>query len=71
MKTLELRFENEMGKVTTLSIDEPKEPVVPAEVAAVMDDIIANDVFTSSGGSFTEKIDARIVARSVENISFN
>ncbi|WLV24140.1 DUF2922 domain-containing protein [Aciduricibacillus chroicocephali] len=71
MKTLELRFENEMGKVSTLSITEPSEPVDPLLVSAAMDEIIANSVFTSPGGDFVKKVDARIVERKVEQIEVN
>lgn len=70
MKTLELRFENEDGKVSTLRIEEPREPVDPLLVSAAMDEIIQQNVFTSSSGMFTTKKDARIVERNVEEIIF-
>lgn len=71
MKKLELRFENELGKVTTLVVDDLAEPVDPLQVSAAMDEIIASDVFNSSGGSYIAKKDARIVERTVEEIHFN
>ena len=70
MKKLELRFENEEGKITTLVVDDLSEPINPVQVAAAMDEIIASDVFTSSGGSYVAKKDARIVERTVEEIHF-
>jgi len=71
MRKLELRFENEVGKITTLVVDDLAEPINPVQVAAAMDEIIASDVFTSSGGSYIAKKDARIVERTVEEIHFS
>ncbi|GAA0305867.1 hypothetical protein GGQ92_002854 [Gracilibacillus halotolerans] len=65
MKTLELRFENEEGKNVTISLDNPVEPVDPAEINAAMDEIIAQNAFDSSGGELVAKKDARVVERNV------
>jgi hypothetical protein len=68
MKTLELKFENTDGKIVTYSLEQPKEPVDPAAVAAAMDTIIAENAFTSSGGNLVAKKSARVVERNVEDI---
>nr|WP_221437333.1 DUF2922 domain-containing protein [Gracilibacillus halotolerans] len=65
VKTLELRFENEEGKNVTISLDNPVEPVDPAEINAAMDEIIAQNAFDSSGGELVAKKDARVVERNV------
>lgn len=68
MKKLELRFENYDGKTVTYSLDKPVEPVDPQLVNDVMDEIIAQDAFTSNGGDLVAKKSARIVDRQVEDI---
>lgn len=68
MKRIELRFLNEEGRIVTLSVDNPNEPADPAVVNAAMDEILAQNVFSSSGGELVEKHSARIVERSVEEI---
>ncbi|GGH71243.1 potassium channel protein [Compostibacillus humi] len=68
MKRLELKFLNEDGKTVTFSIDQPKEPVDPAAVSTAMDEIIAQNVFTSGGGDLVEKHSARVVENIVEEI---
>ncbi|MDX8366386.1 DUF2922 domain-containing protein [Cytobacillus sp. IB215665] len=67
-KTLELKFENEEGKVGTIFIENPTEPVDTTLVSSVMDTILSSDVFTSSGGGFIRKKGARVVERNVTDI---
>ncbi len=68
-RTLELVFRNREGKVTRITIDNPVEPVDPQAVETAMDAILTADIF-NHGGGLVEKIEARIVGRSVEQISF-
>ncbi|MFD2044499.1 DUF2922 domain-containing protein [Ornithinibacillus salinisoli] len=68
MKKLELKFENEDGKIVTYSLDNPVEPVNPTEVEAAMDEIISQNAFTSSGGNLVAKKSARVVERIVEEV---
>lgn len=68
MKKLELQFENFDGKTVTFSLDNPVEPVDPELVNDVMDEIIAQDTFTSNGGNLVAKKNARLVDRQVEEI---
>lgn len=69
MRVLELNFENEDGKVVKQTIDYPIEPVDPVTVSAVMDEIIAANVFaTPKGGKYVSKKSARVVERIVETI---
>ena len=44
-KTIELHFTNSLGKVTKLTVDNPKEPVDPIATKAAMEQIIAAGVF--------------------------
>lgn len=68
MKKIELKFTNELGRTVTYSLDEPIEPVDPALVREVMDEIITQNIFSSSGGDLVEKHSARIVDNIVEEI---
>ena len=68
MKKLELKFLNEDDKTVTYSLDEPVEPADPAAIKAAMDEIIAQNAFTSSGGDVVSIKEARIVDRTVQEI---
>lgn len=68
MKKLELLFENEEGKTVTYALDEPVDPSDEAAINAAMDEIIAQDVFQTSGGDIVKKKGARIVERTVTEI---
>ena len=67
-KILEMNFTNLVGKPAKVTIENPIEPIDPVAISAAMDTILANDVFTSSGGGFVEKRDARVVERNVTDI---
>lgn len=68
MKRIELFFENEDGKTVKYSLDKPIEPVNPTSVQLAMDDIITQNVFTTTGGDLVAKKSARIVETIVEEI---
>lgn len=67
-KTLVLVFKNADGKNVSLSLAAPREDVTGLEVAQAMQDIITNDIFTSSGGDLVEVSAARIVSREVTEL---
>ncbi|RDW15546.1 DUF2922 domain-containing protein [Oceanobacillus chungangensis] len=68
MKTLELKFVNNDGKIVTHSIEKPIEPVDPAAINAAMDEILTQNAFTSAGGDLVSKKSARLVEHNVEEI---
>ncbi|MGJ9459993.1 MULTISPECIES: DUF2922 domain-containing protein [Oceanobacillus] len=68
MKKLEMKFTNQDGKIVTYSLDKPIEPVNVASIHAAMDEIIAQNAFTSTGGDLIAKKSARLVERIVEDI---
>lgn len=71
MKRLELIFENEDGKKSTYSIDNPIEPADAEAVENAMDEIVEQDLFMTSGGRLVKKVEARIVERTVTEIEFS
>ena len=67
-KVLELIFKNEQDKTVRIILQAPVEPVESGEVVTAMDEIIAENIFFSSGGDWIEKAGARLVSRTVEDI---
>lgn len=67
-KQIELKFLNQEGRISTFTLDAPIEPVDPMAVSTAMDTIVAQNVFTTSGGDLTEKKEARVVERNVVEI---
>lgn len=68
IQTLELKFLNENEKVVTLTVDNPTVPVNPILIKQVMDKIVANNVFTSSGGTVVAIQSARLIGKEIINI---
>lgn len=57
-KTLDMVFKTDEGKTVRISIPDPKEPVDPAQVNAVMDLLIAKNIFVTP---LVEKVAARLM----------
>ncbi len=65
---LEMRFTNAGGRITTISVENVREDVTPAEVQAAVDAILARNIFTSSGGDLVAAESARIVSTEITEI---
>lgn len=59
-KVLELVFKTADGGKKIISINAPKESLTAETVHRAMDEIIAADVFETSAGALTEKVQARL-----------
>lgn len=59
-KTLYMRFRDAGGSLKTISLRDPKDNLTDAEVDAFMDTVIAENVFTGTGGDLTTKVDAYV-----------
>lgn len=68
-KTLELIFVNAAGDKVTLRITDPRDDIQETEVRTVMDQIVAKDIFTSTGGSLVGVAGARLVTRDVAELN--
>ena len=75
-KRLYMKFLNEAGKTVNITIDNPKTfadgdyadiNAQDTAIEGVMDTIISKNIFTTSGGNLTEKVDARIVEYTSED----
>ncbi|OAT74128.1 DUF2922 domain-containing protein [Parageobacillus thermoglucosidasius] len=67
MKTLELTFNAEFG-TARISIRNPKEPIDPTQVKAVMNQLVATDVFKSPNGDLVSPKSARVISRETQDI---
>lgn len=67
-KVLKLVFENQAGGSFTVSVNDPRENVTAAEAEAVMDTIIAANIFQTSGGDLVAKKDIKIVDQTVNDL---
>mgnify|MGYP000854507571 CR=1 FL=1 len=60
-RTLEMDFNTELGRTQRIRVYDANDALTGAEVAAAMDDIITQNIFTGSGGDLISKLDARII----------
>lgn len=67
-KKIDLLFTNQEGRQVTISIDNPTEPVNVELVQTVMETILSENVFISSGGALTSIKGARLVDHQVTDI---
>lgn len=68
-KKLEMEFLNSLNKKYTISLDDPKEDLIPEEVQAAMESIITENVFIASEGDLTEAVEARVVTTTVTKLT--
>ena len=59
-KVLELVFRNATGSEATISLPNPKADLTAAAATAVMNDVIAKDLFLTKGGALTQVVEARV-----------
>jgi len=67
--TLQMIFSNEMGRNSTISLADPEEQLSSEEIEAVMDSIVAKDIFNTAGGDIVGKVRAQIVTRTVDTVA--
>lgn len=68
-KKLELLFDNTEGRLVTIALDDPIEPVDGNAVQTAMATIINEAALTSSGGDVVAIRGARLVERTVTEIA--
>jgi len=61
MKKLSMKFVTTNDDITTLTINEVREDISDEEVNSLMDEIITQNVFYSTGGSLVKKKGAKII----------
>lgn len=69
--TLSMVFNTSSGKKITFSITGVKSTLTETEAVAVMDNILAKNIFTSSAGDFVSKDSASIIEKKVTKLTVN
>ena len=49
---LEMDFLDSLEKVSRISLDEPREDLIPSEIEAAMQSIISNNIFATKNGDY-------------------
>lgn len=62
-RTLEMDFATALNKTQHMRVYDARADVTTAEISAAMDDIIAKNVFSGTGGELTGKIGAELVSK--------
>jgi hypothetical protein len=62
-KTLEMVFRTSAGNEASISVAEPQDDLTLAQALAVMQDIVAKDIFVVKGAALAEPVEARILSR--------
>ncbi len=65
-KKLAMSFLTAQGATSSMTVDEPKEGLTEAEVRAVMESIITQNIFNTSKGDLTEIKSAQIITTTEE-----
>lgn len=68
-KTLQMVFQNQVGKNVSISVPEVKDNITEAEIKTLMQTIIAKNIFESTGGNLITIMEASLVTRDVQELS--
>ncbi|OLN27938.1 DUF2922 domain-containing protein [Desulfosporosinus metallidurans] len=67
-RVLRLTFTTAGGKTLAITIPNPREDLQQAEAVAVMDSIIASDLFLTSSGALTGIRDIRVIDTTTDDL---
>jgi len=65
-ETLQMVFSTAQGRSTTISVSDPDPEITAQDVEAVMDSVIAKNVFETTSGDIVSKVRSQIVSRDVD-----
>ncbi|MDP4178937.1 MAG: DUF2922 domain-containing protein [Bacillota bacterium] len=68
-KSVVMNFLNEQGKKVSITVNNAKDTLTAADVSAVMDTIVAKNIFHISGGDIKTKDSAQIVDKTSTSLS--
>jgi hypothetical protein len=66
--TLQMVFQNQIGKNVSISVPEVKEDITDNEIKALMQLILSKNVFETTGGDLVALMSANLITREVEEI---
>lgn len=67
-KVLRMTFNNALGSAVSFTLPEPKADLTAASIEAVMDQMIAKDIFLTSGGALVSKRDIKLIDTTTEDL---
>ncbi len=67
-KVLRMTFNNALGSAVSFTLPEPKADLTAASIEAVMDQMIAKDIFLTSGGALVSKRDIKLIDTRTEDL---
>jgi len=67
-KILRMTFNNASGNAVTITLPEPKADLTAVQIEAVMDQIIAKNIFLTTGGELISKRDVKIVDTTTDDL---
>jgi hypothetical protein len=67
---LEMDFLDSLNKVVKISLDDPRTDLVPSEIQSAMENIIAQNIFTSKDGDLVAVGGARVITTSINELEF-
>lgn len=67
-QTLRMTFRSQGGTSMSISLDNPRTDVTAAEIEAVMDTIIAKNIFNTTGGDLASKYDVKIIDKTTNDL---
>ncbi len=65
---LTMRFKNTADNSASYSIDDPRPDVTDVEVQAVMDDMLAKNIFNTSGGDLVSVAGAKVTTTTINEL---
>ncbi len=67
---LEMDFLDSLEKVSRISLDEPREDLIPSEIEAAMQSIISNNIFATKNGDYVGISAARVITTNINEMEF-
>lgn len=67
-KVLRMSFNNALGGSVSITLPEPKADLTAAQIEAVMDQIIAKNIFTGVGGDLVSKRDIKVIDTTTDDL---
>ena len=67
-KVLRMTFNNALGSAVSFTLPEPKAALTAAEIEVVMDQMIAKNIFLTTGGALVSKRDIKIVDTTTDDL---
>lgn len=58
---LVMSFKTSLDRKISISLEDPRDDVSKADIKAVMDMIVARNIFAISGGDIVESVDAKVI----------